>query len=301
MSGSSLELIAWEAAQLLGMLALIVCALLCLWVLRPRSWSARPLSLARHELLGWVAAGAALAHALALPLVDRRVLVDYRLSGPRYEWCGLLALLLLIVLTVPAVPSLRRRLWRGHRLFQAQHVLLAAAALTLAAVHALTTGRYLHGRVAPAAGVLLAMVCVLALLRPAHAVRREGAPPHRLVFGRFSRIVAAGLMLTAGALALWFVPGSGLALRAPVAGHEPPLASDFPHDKHRDVTCVHCHHNFTDRSGEGGCFDCHRSGRADLKAGLEARFHDFCLGCHRDPPAGLRNHGPVTGCITCHR
>jgi hypothetical protein len=34
--------------------------------------------------------------------------------------------------------------------------------------------------------------------------------------------------------------------------------------------------------------------------GAEARFHDFCLGCHRDPPAYLSGHGPVTGCSTCH-
>ena len=79
-----------------------------------------------------------------------------------------------------------------------------------------------------------------------------------------------------------------------------PLALGFPHDKHRPVNCIQCHHNFADRSGEDSCISCHRSGRAAIRTGAEARFHDFCLGCHRDPPAYLTGHGPVTGCNTCH-
>ena len=90
------------------------------------------------------------------------------------------------------------------------------------------------------------------------------------------------------------------ALREPFLPRSERLVLDFPHDKHRAVNCIRCHHNFTDRSGDDSCISCHRSGRADIRVGVEAGFHDFCLGCHRDPPAYLTGQGPVTGCNTCH-
>jgi predicted CXXCH cytochrome family protein len=100
---------------------------------------------------------------------------------------------------------------------------------------------------------------------------------------------------------------------APLAGNETavahprwtrvrsePLIPGFPHDKHRPVNCIHCHHNFVDRNSADSCISCHRSGRAPIRVGAEARFHDFCLGCHRKPPAYLTGDRPVTGCKTCH-
>ena len=293
--------ILWEVAQLLGALALIATLLLCIWVLRPRRGSTRPLTLNRHELLGWSACAAALGHAALLLLIDRRVIQDFRLSGPRYEWCGLAALVLLLALTVPALSALRRRLWRQHRTFQAQHVILAAALVLLASAHVLATGRYVHGHLAAGAAVGLAAAVLLSLLRPRPSVepaRSVHAP--RLVFGRYSRVVGMALTATALALALGLLPQAGLALRGPLAGHGPPLGVDFPHAVHREVACVRCHHNFVDHTGEGSCYDCHRSARMDLRVAAEARFHDFCLGCHRDPPPGAQHHGPTTGCATCH-
>ncbi|MBV9698238.1 MAG: cytochrome c3 family protein, partial [Gammaproteobacteria bacterium] len=147
----------------------------------------------------------------------------------------------------------------------------------------------------------LCIGCLLSLLRPRGSARASLPLAQRLVFGRHSRLIALALPLAAGLLALCFVPGAALMLRAPLGGGGgPKLTSIFPHDKHREVPCVQCHHNFTDHTGEGSCYDCHRSSRVDLKAGLEARFHDFCLGCHRDPPPAARDHGPATGCATCH-
>jgi len=94
--------------------------------------------------------------------------------------------------------------------------------------------------------------------------------------------------------------GTALALREPFLRRSEPLVLGFPHHKHGPVNCIQCHHNFADRSGADSCISCHRSSRAAIRVGAEARFHDFCLGCHRDPPAYLTGHGPVTGCDTCH-
>lgn len=93
---------------------------------------------------------------------------------------------------------------------------------------------------------------------------------------------------------------AALALREPLLSRSQPLRLDFPHDKHRAVNCIQCHHNFADRTGMSACISCHRSNRTELRVGAEARFHDFCLNCHRDPPPRLLQHGPVTGCDACH-
>jgi predicted CXXCH cytochrome family protein len=175
--------------------------------------------------------------------------------------------------------------------------------LLLIAVHVLTTGRYLHGLPARVLGVAL---CAAALLAPLRArARRADAPPRApltgaLVFGRHSRLVLASVCLCLVGSAALLLPHARLRLREPLSARRERLVLDFPHDKHRDVNCIACHHNFTDGSGADACVTCHRSARTDLAAGPEARFHEFCLDCHRDPPARFSHHGPVTGCQSCH-
>jgi predicted CXXCH cytochrome family protein len=120
------------------------------------------------------------------------------------------------------------------------------------------------------------------------------------VFGRHSRLVLAMALSSLIALLALLPGGTALALREPFLHRSEPLVLAFPHDRHRSVNCIQCHHNFIDRSGGDSCISCHRSGRVTIRVGAEARFHDFCLGCHRDPPAYLSGHGPVTGCNTCH-
>ena len=282
---------------------MLLCLSLCLLAVRPRRPGGRPLPLRRHGLIGWLALGAALLHLAGSVLSDPIALEHLKPSTPWYELAGVLALLLLLMLTLPARERLRRRLWQRHRAFQALHVALACVLIVLLAVHVYTTGRYVHGPWRAAAFLSLSALAVLALLRrraPTAAGHRPVSAVNALVFGRNSRLIIAVVALCLVAIGALAWHGAALALRAPLSARRerPPL--DFPHEKHREVACVACHHNFTDHTGGDSCISCHRSARTDLRAGAEARFHDFCLGCHRDPPPPLTRHGPVTGCASCH-
>jgi predicted CXXCH cytochrome family protein len=270
---------------------------------RPRAGAAGAFPVRFHEPLGWLALAAAVLHVGLLLGVDHRVVEHVKLTAPRYEYAGILALFTLLFLTVPAHASVGWRLWPRHRNFQAAHVGAACLLLVTLAVHVLTTGRYVHRRAHVVVYILLSGIVLLALLRG--RVRRLPAQQRSrllggLVFGRNSRLVVAIVLGSLVALLALLRGGTALALREPFLRRSEPLVLGFPHEKHRAVNCITCHHNFVDRSGEDSCISCHRSGRAAIRVGAEARFHDFCLGCHRDPPAYLTGHGPVTGCDTCH-
>jgi predicted CXXCH cytochrome family protein len=294
---------AWEIAQALGLCAVAGCLILCVLAVRPRAGAAAAFPLRGHELLGWAALAAALLHVALLLGADHRVVEHLKPTAPRYEYAGILALLTLLFLTVPAGAAVRRRLWPRHRGFQAAHVGAACLLVVALAVHVLATGRYVHGRAQVVAYTLLSGIVLLALLRP-RAQRQPAEPPSRLlgglVFGRHSHLVVAIVLGSLVALLSLMRGATALALREPFLRRSEPLVLDFPHDKHRAVSCIQCHHDFVDRSGEDSCISCHSSGRAAIRVGAEARFHDFCLGCHREPPAYLTGHGPVTGCSTCH-
>jgi predicted CXXCH cytochrome family protein len=294
---------AWEIAQALGLCSVAACLILCVLTVRPRAGAASAFPLRGHELLGWVALGAAVLHVGLLLATDHRVVEHVKLTAPRYEYAGMLALFALLFLTVPADAALRTRLWPRHRSFQVAHVGAACLLVVSLALHVVATGRYVHGRAHVVAYTLLSGIVLLALLR-ARARRQPAQPPARLLdglaFGRHSRLVLAMVLGALLALLALMRADTDLTLREPFLRRSEPLVLDFPHDKHRQVNCIQCHHNFADRSGTDSCISCHRSGRAAIRVGAEARFHDFCLGCHRDPPAYLTGHGPVTGCNTCH-
>lgn len=277
--------------------------MLCMLAVRPRTRAADAFSVRGHELLGWLALSAAVVHVGLLLGVDHQVVEHVKLTAPPYEYAGILALFTLLFLTVPAGAAVRSRLWLRHRSFQAAHVGAACLLVVILAMHVLTTGRYVHSRAQMVAYTLLSGVVLLALLR-ARAQRQLAQQPSRvparLVFGRHSRLVLAIILGSLVALLALARSGTTLALREPFLRRSERLVLNFPHDKHRAINCLECHHNFADRSGDDSCISCHRSGRADIRVGVEARFHDFCLGCHRDPPAYLAGHGPVTGCNTCH-
>lgn len=292
----------WEIAQALGLCAVAGCLILCVLAVRPRAGAATAFPLRSHELLGWLALAAALAHVGLLLGADHRVVEHLKPTAPRYEYAGMLALLLLLFLTLGAAAPARGRLWPRHRDFQAAHVAAACVLVVILAVHVLATGRYVRGRAHVLVYTLLSALVLLALLRTRARSRAARQPPPAggLVFGRHSRLVLAIVLGSLAALAALLRAGAALALREPFSPRSEPLVLAFPHDKHRAVNCIQCHHNFTDRTGADSCISCHRSGRMAIRIGAEARFHDFCLGCHRDPPAYLTGHGPVSGCTTCH-
>lgn len=294
---------AWEIAQALGLCAVASCLILCVLAVRPRASAVSAFPMRAHELLGWSALGAAMLHVGLSLGADHRVIEHLKLTAPRYEYAGILALLTLLFLTLPAGAAVRWRLWPRHRNFQAAHVIAACLLVVALAVHALVTGRYVHGRAHVVAYILLSGTVLLALLRaraPRPPAQQSARPLAGLVFGRHSRLVMAIVLGSLVALLALLRAGTALALREPFVRRTEPLALAFPHDKHRQVNCIQCHHNFADRSGADSCISCHRSGGSAIRVGAEARFHDFCLACHRDPPAYLTGHGPVTGCSSCH-
>ncbi len=295
---------AWEIAQALGLFGVAACLILCVLAIRPRAGATGSFSLRGHELIGWSALTVAVLHVGLLLAVDHRVVEHLKLTAPRYEYAGFLALLALLFLTVPAAAAVRQRLWRRHRNFQAAHVVAACLLVVALAMHVLTTGRYVRGSAHGLAYILLSVIALLALLRARAHGQPVRPPSHllgRLVFGRHSRLLLVIILAALAALLALMRSGTALALREPFLRRSEPLVLGFPHDKHRAVNCILCHHNFVDRTGQDSCIGCHRSHRAAIRIGAEARFHDFCLACHRDPPVYLSGHGPVTGCETCHR
>jgi predicted CXXCH cytochrome family protein len=295
--------VTWEIAQALGLCAVAGCLTLCMLAVRPRARAAGGFPLRGHELLGWLALAAAVLHVALSLGADHRIVEHLKPTAPWYEFAGILALFTLLFLTVPAGSAVRPRLWPHHRNFQAAHVGAACLLVVTLAMHVLTTDRYIHGRAHAVAYTLLSGIVLLALLRA-----RTQRPPAQqsprlvggLVFGRHSRLVLAIVLGSLVVLLPLMRTSATLTLREPVLRRSERLALDFPHDKHRAVNCVLCHHDYLDRSGEGSCVSCHRSDRSAIQVGAEARFHDFCLGCHRDPPPYLTARGPVTGCASCH-
>jgi heme/copper-type cytochrome/quinol oxidase subunit 2 len=112
--------VTWEIAQVLGICAVAACLILCMLAVRPRTGATAAFPMHGHELLGWTALAAAILHVALLLVVDARVVEHLKLTAPRYEIAGILALLALVFLTVPAGTAVRSRLWSYHRSFQAR-------------------------------------------------------------------------------------------------------------------------------------------------------------------------------------
>ena len=86
-----------------------------------------------------------------------------------------------------------------------------------------------------------------------------------------------------------------LSLRA----ERPMLPLTFAHLDHRPVNCVACHHNFIDDTGQGLCFDCHKTD-SEVNALIEDQFHTLCRGCHVEKQRLGEDGGPTRQCIDCH-
>ena len=295
--------IGWEIGEFSGLAATIACVALCGCPIRPRE-STPPvlLSLTRHEWLGWAALISASLHIVVGIAADAPVIEYLKGTAPLYQLAGIVAGACLMALTIASTGALRRRLWRSHRNFQAIHILLACLLMPLLIAHVVTTNRYSGGVVRRAIVLAVAAAGIAMLLRRARrtAATPEG-PSRRLVFGRHSTLVASGIGLALAALGMLLPGRVVLALREPVAARAATLPLAFDHLEHTAVNCLVCHHNYADGKGFESCIACHRSARADLKVGVEARFHSFCLDCHRNPAPGLKTHGPVSGCSVCHR
>ncbi len=295
---------AWELSQWAGLSAAIACILLCGAPLRPRdSQPPTLLSLRLHTAIGYAALILAALHIGGLVLSDHTVIEYLKPTAPLYQFAGIGATLLLTLLALLSHGRFRRRLWKSHRGFQASHVILACVLSALVAVHVVVTARYLGGagrRALYVATTIGALALLLRARRPPQSTRQATSRPI-LVFGRHSALIVGVVIICAAALTALLPASVDASLREPAFRRASRLALDFPHEKHGAVNCLMCHHNYADGTGAALCVECHRSGRADLRAGALARFHGFCLDCHRHPSASLERHGPVSGCHVCHR
>jgi DMSO/TMAO reductase YedYZ heme-binding membrane subunit len=293
----------WELSEILGLAATLACLLLCACPVRPRDGTPPVLlSLSRHEALGWMALVAAALHILVSLMADHTVVEYLKVTAPLYQLAGIAAFILMLVLAVSAAAASRRRLWRSHRGFQATHIAGGCLCLALLAAHVITAGRYTpgFGRRVLFVAVAAGGIAMLLRRRRVAAARPHAAAARRLAFGRHSVLVAGIIAATMLALAALIPSRASLALREPLLPRTqmPPL--NFDHGKHVAVNCLVCHHNYADGRGFDACIHCHRSGAADIKVAVEARFHGFCLNCHRHPEARFPRHGPVSGCQQCH-
>jgi predicted CXXCH cytochrome family protein len=297
--------IAWEFSEILGLAGTLACLALCGCPVRPREATpAVILPLRRHELFGWIALGAAALHIVLAAASDHTVIDYLKPTSPLYQLAGIAAFVLLLVLVATSLATSRRRLWRSHRNFQATHIVFGCLLTAFLAAHVVTAGRYAGGYGRRIMFVAVAAGGIAMLLRRRHGL---GTAPHRtavlrrLAFGRHSTLVFSAITATILTLSTLIASRAGLALREPVLRRAQTLPLNFDHGKHSPVNCLTCHHNYADGRGFDACIHCHRSARADLKVGVEARFHSFCFNCHRNPGPQLRSHGPVSGCESCHQ
>jgi len=79
----------------------------------------------------------------------------------------------------------------------------------------------------------------------------------------------------------------------------PMLPLTFAHADHLTVNCLDCHHNFVDDTGQGLCFDCHKTDPA-INALIETQFHTLCRDCHVEKQHLKENAGPTRRCSDCH-
>src|SRR6202021_91585 len=88
----------WECSEILGLAGALACLALCGSPVRPRE-STPPtlLSLSRHEMLGWIALGAAALHVLAAVLSDHMTLEYLKTPSPLYQLTGIAAVVVLLV------------------------------------------------------------------------------------------------------------------------------------------------------------------------------------------------------------
>lgn len=294
----------WELGSYAGMLAALGAVALCAYPVRPReALPPAPLSIDLHRDVGFAVIGLSVVHAVVLLVVDPPVIEYLKPTAPVYQLLGLLALILFVTLGVTSTRGVRRDLWRSHRGFQAVHVVVSIIAVVMLAAHVIPSARYVRGHVAIGLYSAFTIGSLMLVLRARKGAKRSLAirgVAGRSAFGRHARMVAATVGMACLCTGSLLPERVGLAMREGVIARSSTLPLAFPHEKHNDVNCLVCHHDYADRTGFGTCIDCHRSRRADLKVGIEARFHSFCLDCHRDRNQPFARNGPVAGCRACH-
>ena len=297
----------WGFFDALGLASLLVCLALVAWPLRPRAApSVAALPLARHRLFGLLALALGSAHALGLLAVEPLLSEHLLPTAPPVMQAGTVALGALGFLCVAGLWPVRRH-FQSAGAFQLGHITASVLLLVLLAVHALGATRYLSTPVSRGALILSLTVAALVVLRPRRH-GRSGVPGRsalaRLaadcVSARHGRALVALVLTGVLALLACQLPAVSSGFATPVLRRTATVPLSFPHESHRAVSCVTCHHNFTDHTGSGTCIACHRATNTGIKLAAEPRFHAFCEGCHAERAAALHKRGPLRACQGCH-
>jgi predicted CXXCH cytochrome family protein len=306
--------ISWEICSAAGIVSAVLILALFVLPLRARAQVKTTIGLARHRDLSLVALAAALIHTGGLLWVQPLTLEYLKPTAPLYMLVGLAALLILGCLVATGFELVRRQLWRSQRGFQAVHVGSAILLVAVVAGHVLPSGRYLDAPWKLAIWSGSTILGMLALLRARRdrspipsapkADRARNAWRQLLRDSAFgSRALLVGTTALCAVVLLTALPSRPAitAMKDAALRRQAMLLLAFPHEKHRSVACLACHHNYVDRTGQEACIACHRSARTDLHRAAEQRFHEFCFGCHAEALRRLGKHGPLRECGVCHR
>jgi len=108
-------------------------------------------------------------------------------------------------------------------------------------------------------------------------------------------------VLTTTALLIWGSPFT--AVKPSIAQRwqspEAILPMTFAHIDHAGESCLGCHHNYVDATGQDLCMSCHVA-VPELWPKLETQFHTLCRGCHVERQLAGKDSGPTRVCIDCH-
>lgn len=94
---------------------------------------------------------------------------------------------------------------------------------------------------------------------------------------------------------LWF----GTDYRRDEQSTRPMLPVVFEHIDHTATECFVCHHNFTDDTGNGTCYSCHKFDMT-IAHQMEDMFHTLCRDCHTETRIEGEEAGQVRSCDGCH-
>ncbi len=114
-----------------------------------------------------------------------------------------------------------------------------------------------------------------------------------------SSLVKQLLLYTGSAALLVAVLWVGADYRQSVQATRPLLPVIFEHQDHTDTECFVCHHNFTDETGGGTCYSCHKYD-LEIAHEMEDMFHTLCRDCHTETRLEGEEAGPVRSCDGCH-
>ena len=290
----------WDVSMALGYAAALVTLLLFIYPLRrARLPHRRLISITHHRRLGWLALILALAHVLLLlvrqPLTSRYLLP----SGPLYMLIGLIATLLLALLVPTGLKvraglrqqALTKSAGEPSRFARPLHSGFSSVLLALIGLHIVGSGEIVdRATKVGAVCLLLVLVTVWSMVQPRwRGLRTPWLPVVLPAFAAVIALIAVPVPVARSRLLEPLLPLSSM----------PPL--DFPHEAHREVNCIVCHHNMVDHTGEGACIACHRTSPAALTHSAEATFHTFCRDCHTELAEQGHKHGPTRACDACHQ